>query len=107
MSHPPPYTFRMKNKIKVSLCSESDTFVVSLTPRFSEVPPQRNRSQLFQQFLALTQRAPQLVPLPFEISNLKFAILHFFAIHFFACSPPRPMRSFAAIFPILTVNNGN
>src|SRR5262249_41636623 len=43
MSHPPPYTSRMKNKNKVSLCSESDTSAVSLTPCFSKVqlPPSR------------------------------------------------------------------
>src|SRR6267142_421855 len=80
MSHPPPYTFRMKNKNKVSLCSKPITFALSLTPPFhteslrgSEVLSQCKRSQLIQQFPEPTHVC-QLLHLLFEISNLKSQI---------------------------------
>jgi hypothetical protein len=114
MSHPPPYTSRMKNKNKVSLCSESDTSAVSLTHRFSPrklsgqrgaLPTQSLSTVSFQQFPALTHWATQLVNYPFKISNRPFFI--FLPSIFLPVPPLRPMRSFAVKFPILTVNNGN
>jgi hypothetical protein len=140
MSHPPPYTFRMKNKNKVSLCSKPITCALSLTPPFhtqslrgSEVLSQCKRPQLRQEFPEPIHVC-QLPRLPFEISNLKFAIppmilpstilpyppliflplsfRHFRVSSQFVkfVSPPSAslhLRVLALDFPILTVTNAN
>src|SRR6266568_3845747 len=57
MSHPPPYTFRMKNKNKVGLGSKPNTSVVSLTPPFH--PETFRGSDLA---LSLTPRFSEVAP---------------------------------------------
>jgi hypothetical protein len=100
----------MKNIIidhkQLSASANPSQTPLSLTPRFSKVLSQRNRSQLLQQFLALINPASQHLPSPLksQISNFQFfsavpGLFSFFCPYLFACSPLRSLRfQFSPVF---------
>src|SRR6266481_9146511 len=94
MSHPLPYTFRMKNKN--DLCSEPNTSVVSLTPCFSKVPqPPRDPSTV-----STVSRG--------ETSLLIFLPSIFLPIALCACPPKHSCRMWVApLFNHIRLNPSN
>jgi len=117
MSHPPPYTFRMKIKYKVRLYSEPNSSAVSLTPRSS---PRRLSGQLE---VMPPGHCHDLAPhdFAFSASVRVSAVFSPVAISVFTCpegfrGPCSSVVSFPLCVlcvllrqkpPILTVNNAN